>query len=202
MAEINLGKVVGEQGPQGVQGAGEQGAQGVQGSQGPQGDRGYQGDDGGQGVQGNQGSQGPQGSQGEQGVQGENAIDQLPQSTDDLGEGENNLYFTDERAANAPARRGTSATLDFSLYDDFAITCGSSQQLTITNDSEGVFFKTFELTGDSLGSPLFTHAAKAITETNNTTSQFYISGSINDVVAKFVIGVSTIVIDWILKVRE
>jgi len=80
-----------------------------------------------------------------------------------LTEGSTNLYFTNKRSANAPGRRGTSATLDFSLYDDFAITCGSAQALAITNDSEGVFFKTFELTGGTLAASLFTHGTKSIT---------------------------------------
>jgi len=125
----------------------------------------------------------------------------IPSTTDELTEGSTNLYFTGARSANAPARRGTSATLDFSLYDDFAITCGASQVLTITNDSQGVYFKTFELTGGSLAANLFTHGTKSITETNNATAADYTAVSVNDLAAKFVIGASTIVINWYLKVN-
>lgn len=59
MATINLGKVVGPQGPQGIQGVqGPKGDQGIQGPQGPKGDTGPQGP---QGTPGVNGSQGPQG---------------------------------------------------------------------------------------------------------------------------------------------
>lgn len=59
MAELNLGHVVGAQGPQG-----ETGPAGPQGEQGPKGDTGPQG------PQGNPGPQGPQGIQGETGPAG------------------------------------------------------------------------------------------------------------------------------------
>lgn len=108
----------------------------------------------------------------------------------------------DTRIANVAGRRDTSTTLDFSAYDDWSITCGASQQLTIINDSEGVFFKTFELTGGSLNAILFTHATKAITLTENDTLADYDNTAINDVVGKFVIGTTTIVVDIILKVRS
>jgi hypothetical protein len=59
MATINLGKVVGPQGPQGIQGP--QGLKGDQGIQGPQGLKGDTGPQGPQGTPGVNGSQGPQG---------------------------------------------------------------------------------------------------------------------------------------------
>ena len=59
MATINLGKVVGPQGPQGIQGP--QGPKGDQGIQGPQGLKGDTGPQGPQGTPGVNGSQGPQG---------------------------------------------------------------------------------------------------------------------------------------------
>lgn len=59
MATINLGKVVGPQGPQGIQGP--QGPKGDQGIQGPQGLKGDTGPQGTQGTPGVNGSQGPQG---------------------------------------------------------------------------------------------------------------------------------------------
>ena len=59
MAELNLGHVVGAQGPQGTTGP-----------QGPQGEQGPKGDTGPQGPQGNPGPQGPQGIQGETGPAG------------------------------------------------------------------------------------------------------------------------------------
>lgn len=120
--------------------------------------------------------------------------------TDNISEGSSNLYFTDKRAVNAPGRKDTSAALDFDLYDDWAITAGGSQQLAISNDINGVFFKTFEITGGSLNATLFTHATKAITLTENATLANYDSGEINDIVGKFTIG-AAIVIDIILKVR-
>ena len=68
MAKVDLGKVVGDQGPQGPQGLkGDEGPRGPQGDQGP---RGYKGDPGPQGLPGAQGAQGPKGPQGEQGEQG------------------------------------------------------------------------------------------------------------------------------------
>ena len=62
MATINLGKVVGPQGPQGIQGV--QGPKGDQGIQGPQGLKGDTGPQGPQGTPGVNGSQGPQGAPG------------------------------------------------------------------------------------------------------------------------------------------
>lgn len=59
MAELNLGHVVGAQGPQGTTGP-----------QGPQGEQGPKGDTGPQGPQGDPGPQGPQGIQGETGPAG------------------------------------------------------------------------------------------------------------------------------------
>lgn len=63
MAELNLGRVVGERGIQGIQGIpggkgdpGIQGIQGIQGEQGLQGIPGPKGEDGEQGVKGNDGS--------------------------------------------------------------------------------------------------------------------------------------------------
>ncbi|MBM6977908.1 collagen-like protein [Intestinimonas butyriciproducens] len=74
MATIDLGKVVGERGPQGEQGLpgpqGEPGAQGPQGIQGPKGDPGQTGPAGQTGPQGPQGVQGPQGPTGPQGPKG------------------------------------------------------------------------------------------------------------------------------------
>ena len=65
MAEIDLGKVVGPQGPQGPKGdTGAQGPAGPQGEQGPKGDTGPQGATGPAGPQGEQGPQGIQGPQG------------------------------------------------------------------------------------------------------------------------------------------
>ena len=75
MATIDLGKVVGERGPQGEQGIpgpqGEPGVQGPQGLQGPQGDPGQAGPAGQTGPQGPQGVRGPQGPTGPQGPKGD-----------------------------------------------------------------------------------------------------------------------------------
>ena len=75
MATIDLGKVVGERGPQGEQGIpgpqGEPGVQGPQGLQGPQGGPGQAGPAGQTGPQGPQGVQGPQGPTGPQGPKGD-----------------------------------------------------------------------------------------------------------------------------------
>ncbi len=72
MPEIDLGKVVGEQGPQGIQGIqGPEGKQGLTGPQGPQGEKGDTGEQGPQGIQGKQGLIGPQGPQGPQGEKGD-----------------------------------------------------------------------------------------------------------------------------------
>ena len=69
MPTIDLGKVVGPQGPQGERGpAGPQGIQGERGEAGPQGIQGIQGE------QGVQGERGPQGIQGERGPAGENGL--------------------------------------------------------------------------------------------------------------------------------
>lgn len=74
MAEVDLGLVIGPQGPEGPQGeVGPQGPKGEQGIQGPKGDTGPQGatgPEGPQGVKGDTGPQGPQGEQGPQGIQG------------------------------------------------------------------------------------------------------------------------------------
>lgn len=81
MAEIDLGKVVGADGPQGPQGpqgpAGEQGPQGIpgpQGIQGPAGDTGPAGPEGPQGPAGPDGPEGPQGPKGDTGPQGPQGI--------------------------------------------------------------------------------------------------------------------------------
>ena len=72
--KIDLGKVVGERGPQGA--TGPQGPQGVQGPQGPQGPNGDTGATGAQGPQGPKGdtgatgAQGPKGNTGATGAQG------------------------------------------------------------------------------------------------------------------------------------
>ncbi len=69
MPEIDLGKVVGEQGPQGIQGIqGPEGKQGLTGPQGPKGEQGLQGEQGLRGPQGIQGPQGPKGEKGDSGV--------------------------------------------------------------------------------------------------------------------------------------
>ena len=104
---IDLGKVVGEQGPQGA--TGPQGPQGPQGATGPQGEKGEKGDTGSvqwgqltpeqiaqlkgdkgdtgaqgpQGVQGPKGDKGDTGAQGPQGVQGQKGEQGDPASTDD-----------------------------------------------------------------------------------------------------------------------
>ena len=66
MAVKDLGKVVGDPGPQGPQGpAGQDGAQGAQG---PAGERGPQGEQGAQGPAGERGEQGPQGPAGKNGI--------------------------------------------------------------------------------------------------------------------------------------
>ena len=65
MPTIDLGKVVGPQGPQGVQGArGPQGATGAQGPKGEQGIQGPQGETGAKGATGATGAQGPAGADG------------------------------------------------------------------------------------------------------------------------------------------
>lgn len=68
MAKVDLGQVVGPQGPQGKTGA--QGPQGDPGPQGPQGEKGETGARGPQGVKGDTGAQGPQGARGPQGEPG------------------------------------------------------------------------------------------------------------------------------------
>lgn len=65
---IDLGQVVGPQGPQGE--AGPQGPQGAEGPQGPQGIQGPQGEPGVTGPQGPKGEQGPAGPAGSDGAQG------------------------------------------------------------------------------------------------------------------------------------
>lgn len=62
MAKVDLGQVVGPQGPQGVKGD--------TGAQGPQGLKGDTGAQGPQGVKGDTGAQGPQGARGPQGEPG------------------------------------------------------------------------------------------------------------------------------------
>lgn len=60
MAEVDLGSVIGPQGPEGPQGeVGPQGPKGEQGIQGPKGDTGPQGETGPEGPQGERGAQGP-----------------------------------------------------------------------------------------------------------------------------------------------
>lgn len=74
MPEINLGRVVGAQGPAGPQGetgpTGPQGLQGPQGIQGPQGEKGDPGEVGPIGPQGDTGLQGPKGDPGDPGQTG------------------------------------------------------------------------------------------------------------------------------------
>ena len=62
MAKVDLGQVVGPQGPAGAKGA--------TGAQGPKGDPGEQGPQGPQGPKGNTGAQGPQGEKGATGATG------------------------------------------------------------------------------------------------------------------------------------
>ena len=62
MAKVDLGQVVGPQGPAGAKGA--------TGAQGPKGDPGEQGPQGSQGPKGNTGAQGPQGEKGATGATG------------------------------------------------------------------------------------------------------------------------------------
>lgn len=69
MAKVNLGRVVGPQGPKGETGAtGPQGPKGATGPQGPQGVKGDTGERGPQGIKGDTGERGPQGPQGKQGI--------------------------------------------------------------------------------------------------------------------------------------
>ena len=69
MAKVNLGRVVGPQGPKGETGAqGPRGKTGPQGPQGVKGDTGERGPQGPQGVKGDTGERGPQGPQGKQGI--------------------------------------------------------------------------------------------------------------------------------------
>ena len=69
--EIDLGNVMGPQGPKGETGAtGPQGPRGATGAQGPQGEKGETGPQGPQGIQGETGPQGPKGATGETGPQG------------------------------------------------------------------------------------------------------------------------------------
>lgn len=69
--EIDLGNVMGPQGPKGDTGAtGPQGPRGETGAQGPQGEKGETGPRGPQGIQGETGPQGPKGATGETGPQG------------------------------------------------------------------------------------------------------------------------------------
>ena len=72
MPTLDLGQVVGPQGPQGATGPqGPEGATGPQGPEGPRGATGPQGPEGPQGATGPQGPQGATGPQGPQGIQGE-----------------------------------------------------------------------------------------------------------------------------------
>ena len=69
MAKVNLGRVVGPQGPKGATGPqGPKGATGPQGPQGVKGDTGERGPQGPQGIKGDTGERGPQGPQGKQGI--------------------------------------------------------------------------------------------------------------------------------------
>lgn len=69
--EIDLGNVMGPQGPKGDTGAiGPQGPRGETGAQGPQGEKGETGPRGPQGIQGETGPQGPKGATGKTGPQG------------------------------------------------------------------------------------------------------------------------------------
>lgn len=69
MAKVNLGRVVGPQGPKGDTGPqGPKGATGPQGPQGVKGDTGETGPRGPQGIKGDTGATGPQGPQGKQGI--------------------------------------------------------------------------------------------------------------------------------------
>lgn len=69
MAKVNLGKVVGPQGPKGETGAqGPRGETGPRGPQGVKGDTGETGPRGPQGIKGDAGATGPQGPQGKQGI--------------------------------------------------------------------------------------------------------------------------------------
>lgn len=69
MAKVNLGRVVGPQGPKGDTGPqGPKGATGPQGPQGVKGDTGETGPRGPQGIKGDTGERGPQGPQGKQGI--------------------------------------------------------------------------------------------------------------------------------------
>lgn len=77
---LNVGSIVGPQGPQGEQGPigpqgpkGEQGSVGPEGPEGPQGDSGPKGDPGPQGEQGLLGPQGPDGPKGDTGADGPSA---------------------------------------------------------------------------------------------------------------------------------
>ena len=130
----------GVQGIQGVQGrTGTQGTQGLQGNQGVQGRQGVQGQTGTQGTGGVQGTQGATGSgtQGVQGIQGvegggvslqdvQDAIENAAlNSTDDLPEGVENLYFTPSRVAYVHTQ-GTSSsswviTHNLSFYPNIVV---------------------------------------------------------------------------------
>ena len=69
--EIDLGSVIGPQGPKGEKGdTGPQGPKGATGATGPQGAKGDTGERGPQGIQGPQGEQGPKGEKGDTGATG------------------------------------------------------------------------------------------------------------------------------------
>lgn len=72
MAKVDLGQVVGPQGPAGAKGA--TGAQGPKGDPGEQGPQGPKGDTGAQGPKGDTGAQGPQGARGATGPAGKDGI--------------------------------------------------------------------------------------------------------------------------------
>ena len=106
----------GVQGAQGVQGrTGLQGPRGTQGLQGTTG-AGTQGTTGSQGASGTQGTQGLQGATGAgaQGVQGADGSQGIAgagvNSTDDVPEGIDNLYFTPERVAYQHTQGTTSSS--------------------------------------------------------------------------------------------
>lgn len=104
MPVINIGRVVGPQGPQGEKG--DVGPRGPQGEIGPQGERGPQGI---QGIQGKRGPQGYQGVRGEKGEPGTSGVAVSVKGTyafniDDLGH--LILSYTGDDAPNFSIREG------------------------------------------------------------------------------------------------
>ena len=124
-------------------GGGVQGAQGVQGRTGSQGPQGIQGT---QGITG-QGTQGVQGASGAQGIAGAGA-----NTTDDVPEGVENLYFTVERVSYVHTQDVASSSWiiqhNLGFYPNIVVkdSAGSVVEGEIDYDSANQVTLTFQAT--------------------------------------------------------